>query len=172
MSYRNKTYVVFDAGDGKPTSKDMCYYRVMQAWKKNEEIEFDFHDAHDLNNITDKASEDQIKKKLRERLANTKALIVIAGERTKNLYKFVRWEIEIAIDLQMPIIVTYVDGSRNLNKNLCPPLLVGKNALHVDFKAKIIKYAMDNYPGSFEKKDLDEENDWIYNDEIYKKLGL
>ncbi len=47
MSYRNKTYVIFD-GDG-----DMWAYAFMLGWKSRDHIEFDFHDAHDINTITD-----------------------------------------------------------------------------------------------------------------------
>ena len=39
MSYRNKTYVIFDGND-------IRYYRLMQAWKENDNIDFDFNDAH------------------------------------------------------------------------------------------------------------------------------
>jgi hypothetical protein len=60
MSYKNKTYVIFDAGDGKVGDKDMCFYRTMTMWKNNEHIDFNFHDAHDYNNLTSKAQEEQI----------------------------------------------------------------------------------------------------------------
>jgi len=56
MSYRNKTYVIFD-GDN-----DMWAYAYMKGWKQNENIDFDFHDAHDLNVITDRASEESVKR--------------------------------------------------------------------------------------------------------------
>ena len=40
MSYRDKTYVIFD-GDN-----DIWAYGFMKGWKKNEHIDFDFDDAH------------------------------------------------------------------------------------------------------------------------------
>lgn len=61
MPYLNKTYVAFDA------SNDIHYYRLMQAWKQNDNSSFNFYDAHDLNNIRTQ-NEDQIKRKLKERL--------------------------------------------------------------------------------------------------------
>jgi len=39
MPYRNKTFVSFD-GD-----TDMAYYRLMQAWKQNDGIGFNFYNA-------------------------------------------------------------------------------------------------------------------------------
>lgn len=35
MSYRNKTYVAF-------ASEDIKFYRLMEAWKANEKIDFNF----------------------------------------------------------------------------------------------------------------------------------
>jgi hypothetical protein len=61
MSYRNKTYVAF-------ASEDIHYYRLMTAWCENEKIEFDFHDAHDLNTALDTSQPDTIRRRLRERL--------------------------------------------------------------------------------------------------------
>ena len=45
MAYTNKTYVVFDADN------DIHYYRLMRAWKQNDNTSFNFYDAHDLNNV-------------------------------------------------------------------------------------------------------------------------
>lgn len=54
MAYRNRTYVAFD-------SRDIHYYRMMTEWNKNENMEFDFYDAHDLNIARDASSPEQIK---------------------------------------------------------------------------------------------------------------
>jgi len=145
MSYKNKTYIIFDADN------DIKYYRLMTAWKKNEKIDFDFHDAHDLNNLWKKSSEETIKRKLRERMKNSKQAIVLIGDSTKDLYKYVRWEIEIAINMDIPIIAV------NLNKlnqahSKTPPILK-KNAyfVSVPFELKKIKYALDNFPNEYSR---------------------
>jgi hypothetical protein len=172
MSYKNKTYVIFDAGDGKVGDKDMCYYRTMTMWKKNENIEFNFHDAHDYNNLTPRAQEAQIKKKLRERFANAKQVVVLVGENTKSNDAYVLWELEIAQKLDLPIVAAYVDGTRGFDKSQCPTILHGANCMHVSFQAKIIKYALDNFPKSYAKKDKSKKENWRYGADIYKDLGL
>ena len=98
MAYRNKTYVCFDADN------DMQYYKMLKMWNKNGKINFSFFDAHDLNTLWGKSTEETIKSKLRERLKNTKVMIVLIGEHTKYLHKFVGWEIEYAIKNNIPII--------------------------------------------------------------------
>lgn len=91
MAYKNKTYVAFD-GDN-----DIRYYNLMKAWKQNDNSNFNFFDAHDINNALDSSTEETIKKRLRERMANSKVFVLLVGESTRYLYKFVRWEIEQAI---------------------------------------------------------------------------
>ena len=87
MAYRNKVYVCFD-GDN-----DIHYYWLMKAWKQNDNVSFfNFYDAHDLNTARDSSLETSIKRQLKERLRNTKTFVVLIGESTRYLYKFVRWE--------------------------------------------------------------------------------
>ena len=112
MPYRNKTYIAFD-GDN-----DMWAYSYMKGWKQNDNIDFNFYDAHDLNNARDTSTEDTIKRKLRERMNNAKLFILLVGEHTKNLYKFVRWEIETAIAMDLPIIVVNLMERKNMIKNI------------------------------------------------------
>jgi hypothetical protein len=70
MAYRNKTYVAF-------ASEDINIYYLMQAWKENENIDFDFFDAHDLNTARDSSLNETIKDKLRERLSNSKQAVIL-----------------------------------------------------------------------------------------------
>ncbi len=65
MAYRNKVYICFGADE------DMRYYNLCKAWKQSDNTEFNFHDAHDLNNLLPSSNEETIKAKLRERLKNT-----------------------------------------------------------------------------------------------------
>ncbi len=115
-TYTNKTYVAFDADN------DIRYYRLMQAWKKNDNTSFNFYDAHDLNNLMSYSSEETIKAKLAERLRNTKVFILLVGNTTKNLYKFVRWEVEQAIKRNIPIIGDLCINRNNHQKPTFHPL--------------------------------------------------
>ncbi len=166
MGYRNKTYVIFD-GDN-----DMWAYAYMKGWKQNENIEFNFQDAHDLNVITDRASEDTAKRKLRERFSSAKQVVVLIGEQTKNLYKFVRWEMEVAQDLDLPIVAVNLNKKRSYDADLCPAILRDKYVAHVSFNAKIIQYALDNFPDEYARRDSYAEGNRSYNENVYKRLGL
>lgn len=148
MSYRNKTYVAFNA-DYPPGKGDLHYYNLMLAWKKNDKIDFNFHNAHDLNNLTGRASDKQIYAKLRERMRNTKQLIVLVGEHTKNMHKFVRWEIQIAIEMNIPIIAANLDGA-NCSTDKTPPILMNEAYfVSVPFEMRKIRYALDHFPSDY-----------------------
>lgn len=165
MSYRNKTYVIFD-GDN-----DMWAYSYMLGWKANDRIEFNFHDAHDIRRVSSRASEDTVKRALRERLSNTKQAIVLVGESTKNLYRFVRWEIETCIRLDLPIIAVNLNGLARQDDHLCPPILRDRYVVHVPFKMKIIRHALDGFPQEYHRKGA-ETGPRYYSKSIYDGLGL
>ncbi|MGE3336029.1 MAG: TIR domain-containing protein [Rhodospirillaceae bacterium] len=78
------TYVIFD-GD-----KDRYAYAFMKGWKVNDRVECDFRDAHDLGAMTGRAqNEGYVKSELRKRMAASDHVVVLAGESTKYLRKFV-----------------------------------------------------------------------------------
>ncbi len=166
MSYRNKVYVSFDADN------DMKYYRLMQAWKQNDGIEFNFYDAHEINNNYDK-SEESIKAALMERFRNTKVFVLLVGDHTKYLYKFVRWEIEQAIKRNLPIIVVNINGKRFRDEELCPAILRDELAIHISFNAKILQYALENWPSSHIKhRENKETGAYYYKESVYESLSL
>lgn len=166
LSYRNKTYVIFD-GD-----EDMWAYRYMRGWKANEKVDFDFFDAHDLKPLTNRAGEDTVKRRLRERLSNTKQALVLVGEKTKNLYRFVRWEMDTCQALDIPIIAVNLNGKRTQDNDLCPPIIRETYAVHVPFKLKIIQYALDNFPDEYHRRKQQDNGPRAYNNSVYERLGL
>ena len=98
MAYRNKVYVAFD-GDN-----DIHFYRLMTAWHQNDRSPFNFYDAHELNNARDTSTEQSIKAQLRLRMANSKTFLILIGSNTRYLYRFVKWEMELALYHGLPII--------------------------------------------------------------------
>ncbi|MGO8171520.1 TIR domain-containing protein [Rhizobium ruizarguesonis] len=166
MAYRNKTYICFD-GD-----TDMRYYRLMTAWAENERFNFDFHNAHDLNTARDSSLEESIKRQLRERFANSKLLIVLIGEKTRTLTKFVKWEMEVALRLGLPIVGVNINGSRQKDDR-CPPAIRDELAVYVPFGMKIVEYAMSNWPDFHAKSKREGKTvAFYYPDQVYKNLGL
>ena len=169
MAYKNKIYVCFDADE------DMDYYNLLKAWNKNENFDFLMYNAHELNNLRDGSKEQTIKRKLKERLDNSKLMIVLIGKNTKYLYKYVRWEIEQAIELDIPIIAVNIvkdsDGkyNRKLDDTNCPKILKETMALHVAFREKILSKAIEEWPSAYkDPKYLY----YYYEDYVYRTFGI
>lgn len=162
----NKTYICFD-GD-----TDMDYYRLMTAWHANKKMSFEFQNAHDLNTARDSSQEESIKRQLRTRFANSKDFIVLIGEKTKNLTKFVRWEMEVALNLGLPIIGVNLNGSRSQDER-CPAIIRNELVAFVNFGPKIIEHAMSNWPADYAKlKKAGATGARFYNDSVYTSLGV
>ncbi len=166
MAYRNKVYVSMDA------DSDIRYYWLMKAWKQNDNTDFNFNDAHDLNNCYD-VSEESIKAALEKRFRDTKIFVILIGEHTRFLFKYVRWEIEQALKRKLPIIAVNLNGNRFMDVELCPPIIRSELAVHISFNAAILQYALENWPqqeATLRKNDV--KAPYCYNNNVYKDLGL
>src|SRR5712675_1727436 len=96
------------------SSTDLHSYRLMQAWKAHEHIDFDFCDCQAQGDL---ASEDEghIKRKFRTRINMAGTYIMLIGTDTRFKYKYVRWEAEVAIEKGCRIIAINLDGWRRIN---------------------------------------------------------
>jgi hypothetical protein len=116
-----------------------------------------------------------VKSQLRERMSKAKQVIVLIGENTKSLRKFVQWEIELAKDKDLPIIaVNLKKDQRQKDFDLCQTGLQNHCAIHVEFKMKIIQYALDGWPSAYRMfpPEIKAQGPRIYSDSVYKELGL
>lgn len=156
MAYRNKTYIVFDA------DTDMRYYTMLKAWDGNEKFDFNFLNAHDINNLWGQSTEETIKRKLKERLNNTKVLAVLIGENTKNLHKYVRWEIEQAIKLDIPIIGINLNKKNRLDTGRCPAILRDHLAVHIPYGEKAVMHALKHWPDEYHRRKNNSTGDRYY----------
>uniref|UniRef100_E6VFG1 Thoeris protein ThsB TIR-like domain-containing protein n=1 Tax=Rhodopseudomonas palustris (strain DX-1) TaxID=652103 RepID=E6VFG1_RHOPX len=146
-------YIVFD-GDN-----DMWAYGYIKGWKANKNIDFEYNDAHDLDNMTARAQgENYVKSKLRERMKQSKAVVVLVGEKTKNLYKYVRWELELALELGLPIIAANLNKKNGQDSELCPAIIRDCAAVvHIPYKLDALKHAMSNFPAFYRQLSNDQK---------------
>ncbi len=169
MSYRNKTYIAF-------ASEDITYYRLMEAWKKNENIDFDFFDAHDLYVSRDTSKPETIKANLRERMKNAKQFVLLGSASAKKKggdgVSFLAYEVETMISLGLPVVIANLDGDRKIDRNFIPKPLLDDDyyTMSVSFQPKIIKYALDNYATEFSSSD--DTGPYYYKASVYESLGL
>ena len=165
MARRTRTYVAFDA------DSDIHMYRLMLAWKANDGMDFDFNNAHDLTTIRQDSGEEAIKRSLSERMKNSKIFVLLVGEETKRLRKYVPWEIEIALKADLPIIVVNLNKKREMDSLLCPTALQTALAVHIPYAADIMQIALDGWPAYHDSfRAQAQTGPSYYNAETYLKL--
>lgn len=147
MAYRNKYYVAFYYDD------DKNYYHTLEMWQARRDINFDFYNAHDINNIKKTSNEDTIKRNLRERLDNTKLMILLIGNNTK--YRdWVKWEVEQAITRNIPILVVSLNKDINPDFNLLPSELFKYKIGYSIFELESMRNGINNYPDFYSSQQL------------------
>jgi len=145
------------------SSTDIHYYRLMKAWKQNENIDFNFTDCQ-LQNDINSDDETYVKRICRERINMAGKFIMLIGKDTRSKYKWVRWEAEVAIEKGCTIIGVNLDGERKMITEICPPIIRDIGAIFVPFSPHIIKYALENFK-------MHDSGNYYYKDEVYNKLG-
>ncbi len=172
MAYRNKTYVAF-------ASEHIRDYRMMEAWRDNEHIAFDFHDAHDLVTALDTSLPETIRRRLRERLNNTKQVILLVGDVTRRKAadpnSFLYYEVETIARLNLPVVFVNLNQSRVVQRDRLPQALVEPYTMSVSYQPRIVQYALDNHVEAFRQKPSSttpKRGPFHYKANVYESLGL
>lgn len=183
MAYRNGTYVAFHAnGTTDPTASDIKYYNLLKAWTEKTDDEFSMVNSHDKTaSVRDSSLRDTLRTRLVTRLRNSKHLLLIIGETTKEDTDWVPFEIRYAVDeCAIPIIVAYTVFDKPIRNPSAlsaywPKALESRinnetaSAIHIPFKKEPIRDAI----GQFDPKNLPKGGSLgIYSDDAYKAFGL
>ena len=170
MSYRNKTYVAF-------ASEDIRSYRLMEAWRDNDRIDFNFFDAHDLFIALDSSNRETIKRRLRQRLTETAKQVVLLGsanakKKGSDGYSFLDHEIKTIIDLDLQVVVANLDGDRTVDRGFIPNRFLEEDyyTVSTSFQPTIIKHALDSYAPAYASSG--KTGPHYYEAHVYQGLGL
>jgi hypothetical protein len=168
MSYRNKTYVAF-------ASENIHLYRLMEAWRENKKIEFNFYDAHDLYISRDTSKPETIKLNLRQRMSNAKQVVIIGTPEAKKKgsdgNSFLAYEVDVMMEFNLPVVIANHDGDKNIDRNFIPKPLLDADyyTVSVAFSPAIIKFALDNYVPAF-NSNREISGPHFYKQETYDRL--
>lgn len=171
MGYRNKTYVAF-------ASEDIRSYRLMEAWRENDKIDFNFYDAHDLFISRDTSQPETIKRNLRERMKNAKQVVLLGSSAGKRKggdgESFLAYEVKVILEFGLPVVVANLDQDRNVDRNFIPSPFLDADyyTLSTSFQPKIIQYALDNYAANFAELSKSRKGAHYYKADIYASIGL
>lgn len=185
MAYRNGTYVAFHADNtNQPGQSDLMYYQLMRAWTAHPDDDFTMVNSHDkASAVRDTSKRETLRRSLKERLSNSKNMVLIIGETTRFDTDWVPFEIEEAVDTyQIPIIIAYTNKVymgqiRNPNAlaNYWPTALVTRinngtaHVIHMPFKKEpvmdaISQFSHDKFPNG--------GGLGVYTEAAYKAFGI
>ena len=155
---RTGTYVAFDGlGQTDPSKSDFCYYAMLQAWNKNNDIDFRFVDSHEKTYaVRDSSLKETLYARIRQRMSASKNMLVIISEDTRYTGSVLSYEIQLAIEVyKIPLIIAYPGYSAILNVDamacMWPKALVDRidnpetKAIHIAFHKKPIFDAINQF---------------------------
>ena len=149
------------------SSTDIHYYRLMQAWKANKHINFNFTDCQ-LHTAIQSVNEAYIKRLCRERISMAGTFISLIGKDTRFKKTYVEWEIEVALEKNCRIIAVNLDRNhhdgRRINNLLTPEPLKNVGAIFIPFSPDIIAFALEDHT----RKPND---NYHYLSHVYERLG-
>ena len=157
-------------------SEDIHCYRLMEAWRENEHIDFDFYDAHDLYVSRDTSRPETIKRNLRERMKNAKQIVLLGSavgrRKGSDGRSFLAHEVDVAIEFDLPVVVANLDGDRTVDRLVIPQPFLDEDyyTVSVSFQPAIIKHALDKYAPVFATSG--KSGPHYYKPDVYKSLGL
>lgn len=180
MPYRNGTYIAFHAGGtSDPTASDIKYFNMMKAWHHNDDIDFRFSDSHQKTySVRDTSAKATLYARLRERLNESKNMVLIIGNTTRFDTDCVPYEIAYGIDsCGLPIICTYPGYGAILQtpplRPLWPEALRSRidngtaRTVHVPFDRALVDMAI----RQFNLNNMPGYPDTVYLAEVYRRQG-
>lgn len=151
------------------------------AWHANDGTDFTLYNSHDkVSAVRDSSQDATIKRSLRERLDNSKNMVLIVGQRTRFDADFVPYEIAYAVDTcRIPIVAAY-PGYTTIRapsalSQLWPKALADRinngsaSVIHVPFNQKVIDDAISQF--SHSKLPLG-GGLGIYSDDAHRSFGI
>ena len=154
MAYRNGNYSAFyvkepfdESNLGAHSTKDFVSYNLLRAWK-GADSSFPFIDSHDKNyNVRDGSDwEKTLKPRIRERINNSKNLILFLSSITKSS-RALREEIDHGINTNfLPVIVVYPEYSEKSDIINCSSETIRKQIKDLWDKLPIFRDSMDEVP--------------------------
>ena len=165
MGYKGKIYVAFNA------LNDMNMYKALEAFEQEDGSKFNFYNGAQFANLLDKENDDVLKNKIQKNMDGSDLVVVLLSKTLKSMRRFSKWQVEYAINKQMPIIALNNNALRGVDYDIMPTILKNHLCLIVPNDPKALELACYNWPNS--AKEHYQNNDktpYRYDYEVYKEL--
>lgn len=135
----------------------------MQGWAKNEHIPFNFYNCQ-LKEAIKSDNPDYIKRRCRRRIKMASKFILLIGSDTHTKERFVKPEVEAAIEKKCAIIGVNLDQSWRPSPRLTPSFMCNIGAIFVPYSPGIIQHTLATYEGN-------PDNDYTIHEAVYQREG-
>lgn len=118
------TYIIFDAtGISDQQNSNYPYLATLSAWQHSYPERFKFSDLEDVLFCATHSYQDDgtLRGYLQKKLDQADSVIILASEKLRTDSTILNWQVEHAIRLNIPVIVTYV-GIDKLSVEMLPAL--------------------------------------------------
>jgi hypothetical protein len=149
------------------SSTDIHYFHMMLAWKEHEHIAFNFADFQ-LGQAINSQDEYYIKRLLRARIGRSDTYALLIGTDTWKKTTYVKWEVEVAIELDCRLIGININHWR-FRDAFCPNFFADKGALFVPFSSRAVALALE--PWHLDPPTPGYPRDFFLYDRTYIELG-
>jgi hypothetical protein len=144
------------------SSTDIDRFRLMQAWKAHEHIDFNFADFQ-LNDAINSTNEQYIKGLIRRKIVRSDTYALLIGADTYKKVMYVKWEVEVAVEEGCRLVGINLNNYR-FKDGLCPYFFASVGAMFVPFSPRIVAEAL-----SWQKQGAHPA--YYFFDEVYTNLG-
>ena len=161
---------IFVAYEG---TTDLEFANEIKNWVDKEKNPYDLFDALDELKLIDKMDDDKLKMNMQNNMSSADLFVVVIGPKTKSFRKFVRWQVEYAVNSGKPVIAINLNGIRSVDFDRCPTFLKKNLSMHITAQNEIFEYALENWPQShYQKFAKEDHKTYRYTTDVYDKLGL
>lgn len=145
MGYSDKIYVIYDS------LANASAYKALKEFKQSDGTNFNFYDGIKYLKSLDKVSDDELKAAIFENMNEASAVIVLLSKNVKSMRKFIKWQIEYAVNEKKVLMSMNCNRLRSLDYDVTPAILKNKLSLFLPYDEKALELALTNWPKSFKE---------------------
>lgn len=166
MSYKGKIYVICHE------TFDVAAYDKLKDMKQTDDSQFDFVDSLTLSVQLDVLNDEELKSLLYKNMDEADIVLILLSKKVKSMRKFVKWQVEYAINQGMPIICMNNSPLRSIDYSITPTKLKKKRSLYISYDSKVLELACINWVQSNKKhNDMEENIPYCYDKSVYDALN-
>lgn len=165
MAYTGKIYVIYDS------QANAGAYAKLKEFKQSDGSNFDIYDGVKFLKSLDKVSDEELKDAIFANMDLADAVIVLLSKNVKSMRKFIKWQIEYAVNKKMVLMSMNCNRVRSLDYDVTPTILKNRLSLFLPYDEKALELALANWPESFASHVKNGDNSPVrYSMDVYYQL--